>query len=331
MRQFKNIYIFILFLLFSISCNPYSLPEEKTVDVEKLAYSHYLKSMELVESGEYEDALDEVNQAISLNSRFAQFYQLRGDIYRHQYEYNAALISYESAVAMRSKFVDVYKSMGEIYLKLQRYEDALKSFRKVRANDPLDVDNNLDIAECYMEMNELEVAYNDLADYRRMQMMAGQELNPRYYELLGITYFRFKRYKDAIKQLEMFRQYQRQNINMLFLLGKSYYQAGDFEKGLDCFNELIRIDDSVGMWYLYRGIYFYQNNNYVDAISQLKLANDLDPAIREVHLFLGRSYEAVGETEKALDELSIYRQGMPNTVGSEEDDLMEIFPEKNPN
>lgn len=331
MIHYKKIYILVPFLLFSFYCNPYSLPEEKTVEVEKMAFSHYLKSNEFYEAGEYDDALSEINQAIKLNNRFAQFYQLQGDIYRQQYNYSLALNSYEYAVAMRSKFVEVYKSMGDLYLKLQRYDDALKSFRKVRANDPADVDNNLDIAECYMEMNELEVAYNDLADYRRMQMMAGRELNPRYYELLGTTYFRFKRYDDAVKQLEMFRKHQPRDIDMLFLLGKSYYQTGNFEKGLDCFNELIRIDDTVGTWYLYRGIYFYQNENYDDAVSQLKHAYDLDPEIKEVHLFLGRSYEALGDTENALREFSIYRQGMPSTVGSEDDDLMKMFPNKDPN
>jgi tetratricopeptide (TPR) repeat protein len=111
-------------------------------------------------------------------------------------------------------------------------------------------------------------------------------------------------------------------------LGKSYYQTDDFERGLDCFNELINIDDKVGMWYLYRGIYFYQKGNFDDAISQLVYAQSLDETIQEVHLFLGRSYEAQGETEKALKEFSIYREGMRSDIDAGENEMKILQPDK---
>jgi tetratricopeptide (TPR) repeat protein len=318
MKNYFTIRLSLIFVLLNIYCNPYSLPEDKSVDISETAYAHYLQSAELYNSGDYVEALEEINKAISYNNKFAQFYQLRGDIYKAQFNYSAALDSYEESIKYRSNFSYVYRNMGEIYFILKRYEEALKVFRKVRANEPTDLYIYLQIAECYMELNELEVAYNDLADYRRLKMAANETLDAEYYKLLGTTYFRFKRYDDAAVQLEKFVSDQSEDVNGLFLLGKSYYQIRNFEAGLDCFNQLIKIDDTVGQWYLYRGIYFYQKRDFEDAESQLLYALDLDSKIIEAHLFLGKIYEAQGKNQLALDHLRRYRENMQNGIGSME-------------
>jgi tetratricopeptide (TPR) repeat protein len=318
MKNFFTIWSIFVFIVYHFQCNPYSLPEDKNIDADKTAYAHYLQSAELYNSGDYDQALEEINTAISYNNNFAQFYQLRGDIYKAQFKYPAALQSYEESVKYRSNFSYVYRNMGEIYFILGQYEEALKVFRKVRANEPTDLYIYLQIAECYMELNELEIAYNDLSDYRRLKLVSDEPLDPEYYKLLGTTYFRFKRYADAVTQLEKYRSYEAKDVNSLFLLGKAYYQIKNFEAGLNCFNQLIKIDESVGQWYLYRGIYFYQKNDFEDAESQLLYALNLDSTIVEAHLFLGKIYEMQGKNDQALDHLRLYRENMRDIMGSME-------------
>jgi len=308
----------LLFLILNFYCNPYSLPEDKSIDINETAYAHYQKGVEYYNSGEFDEALAAVNEAISHKSTFAQFYQLRGDIYSAQNKFQSALESYEEAIKYRSNFTVVYQSKGEIYLKMKQYDDALKAFKKVRANNPLELFTNLYIAQCYMELNELEVAYNDLADYRRLKLVSGEELDSEYYRLLGITYFRFKRYKDAIIELEVYQKFEPEDTEILFILGKSYYQTREFEKGLSYFNRLIKIDDTNGKWYLFRGIYFYQKNDFSDAESQLNYALELDNTLYDAHLFLGKIYEQQGKVELALKHLHIYRNSMRELIDSNE-------------
>ena len=318
--QQRSYYIFFglaLTFLF-ICCNPYSLPEDKSVDISETAYAHYLQASELYNSGDYQQALTEIDSAIRYNNKFAQFYQLRGDIYKAQFNYPQALSSYEESIKYRSNFSYVYRNMGEIYFILKKYDDALRVFRKVRANEPSDLYIYLEIAECYMELNELEVAYNDLADYRRLKIVSNEPLDAEYYRLLGKTYFRFKRYDDAIVPLKEYISIETQDEEALFLLGKSYYQVRNFENGVNCFNKLIKIDDTIGEWYMYRGIYFYQKKDLEDAESQLLYALELDNQLIEAHLFLGKIYEVQGKSELALEHLRYYRENMQSASRSME-------------
>ena len=301
-----------------VSCNPYSLPEDKSVNLNELAYAHYTQAMESYKAGEYDNALQEIQMAIENNSRFALFYQLQGDIYAAKYNYNAALASYNNSIKYRSNFPEVHRKMGQINLNMGNYEEALKAFRKVRANNPADLSIFLDIAQCYMEMGELEIAYNELADYRRLKLVSQEELNPNYHRLLGITFYRFKRYKDAIKELSAYHKADDKDEYVIALLGKSYYQTSDFENGLQYFNLLIKRDEKSGEWYMYRGIYFYQKADFEDAESQLLYALDLDGSLAEAHYFLGKIYEKQGKLKLALEHLHKYRSHMQSTINTQE-------------
>jgi tetratricopeptide (TPR) repeat protein len=308
------IHLILIIMGFICSCNPYSLPEDKSKDISEIAYAHYMQAQEYYDNEDYENALMEIQQAIDNNNRFALFYQLQGDIYAALYNNTNALAAYKNSIKYRSNFPEVHRKIGQIHLKMGAYEDALKAFRKVRANDPSDFSIYLLIAECYIEMGELEIAYNELADYRRQNLVKQQPLEPDYHRLLGITFFRLKRYEDAIRELSEYNKTDSRDPYILELLGKSYYQARDFESGLNCFNLLIKIDETAGEWYMYRGIYFYQKADYQDAESQLLYALELDNTLAEAHLFLGKIYESQGKVKSALDHLKKYRSIMRESV-----------------
>jgi len=318
MKNIFRIWILLVFAGIYCSCNPYSLPEDKSIDVHETAYAHYMQAVEYYDSGEYDEALQKIEQAIEDNSRFALFYQLQGDIYTAKNEYSAALTAYNNSIRFRSNFPQVHSKIGQINLKMGLYEDALKAFRKVRANDPSDLSVYLQIAQCYMEIGELEIAYNELADYRRLKLLSQEKLDPEYHRLLGITFFRFKRYKDAIKELNEYHKSYDRDVYILELLGKSYYQVSDFENGLNYFNRLVKLDEKSGQWYMYRGIYYYQKADFEDAESQLIYALQLDNTLADAHLFLGKIYESQGKVNQALKHLRKYRSSMRKTIDPEE-------------
>jgi len=315
----RNYIIHLLLISMGLicSCNPYSLPEDKSKDISQIAYSHYMQAKEYYDNEDYDKALMEIQQAIDNNNRFALFYQLQGDIYTAKYNYSNALIAYKNSIKYRSNFPEVHQKIGQIHLKMGAYEDALKAFRKVRVNDPSDFSIYLSIAQCYMEMGELEIAYNELADYRRQKLMIQEPLDPEYHRLLGITFFRLKRYNDAIGELSEYQKTDNRDPYILELQGKSHYQVNDFENGLNYFNLLIKQNKTAGQWYMYRGIYFYQKADYQDAESQLLYALELDNTLAEAHLFLGKIFEIQGKVKLALDHLKKYRSSMRKSIDSD--------------
>ncbi len=259
-----------------------------------------------------------IERALRLNSGVAYFHELDGDIYRRQGRFNDALKSYERATTLRSNFPEVYRSQAEIYITLGAHEEAIKYYKKIMANDPVQLTVYINIAEEYMELREYEVALNSLNDYRRQKLAFDEQPEPSYFKTRGLVYFRQRLYEEAIPDLKQFNLLEPDNLEGLALLGSCYYALKKYEAGLAYFNRLIRLDEKNGNWYLYRGIYFYKNDNFNDADGQFRFALSLDPSLYTAHYYLGKIYEERGELESALEELQLYRQHMPATVGEED-------------
>ena len=107
-------------------------------------------------------------------------------------------------------------------------------------------------------------------------------------------------------------------VKSLQLYGLNYYAMHEYEKGVSYFNKLLNIQPDNGLWYLYRGIYFFQKNDYNDARSQFKYALKLDPNLFEVHYYQGKMLVEENSTAEALNEFQIYRQQMQDDAKLDE-------------
>jgi len=255
-----------------------------------------------------------------MNAGVAYFHELDGDIYRGQGRFKEALQSYERATTLRSNFPEVYNNQAEIFIALGDHHEAIKYYKKMLANDPMQLHAYLNIAEQYVELREYAVALNSLADYQRQKIAFNEQPEPLYYKIRGLIFIRQKRYDEAVSDLKNLNKLQPDDLDGLALLGFCYYAIDKFEFGLEYFNRLIRLDNKNGKWYLYRGIYFFKKNDLNDAEGQFRFALDLDPSLYTAHYYLGKIYKERGELDSALEELRLYRQYMPATVGEETGD-----------
>ena len=99
-KLFAIIAIFILCLKWS--CAPYSIPEKKTYSEKDDPYIYYAESLEAYNQNDYHLAMEKIDYALKLNDNLAQFYQLKGDIYKAQNDYNNAIEAYKAAIKIRS-------------------------------------------------------------------------------------------------------------------------------------------------------------------------------------------------------------------------------------
>jgi tetratricopeptide (TPR) repeat protein len=303
-------------LIFSFQCNPYSLPENQHSPGET-AYTVYQEALGKYNAGNFDEAQVLIKKALGMNPGVAYFHELDGDIYRSQNQVGEALKSYDRATALRSNFPEVYERQAEIYIALNKRDDAIRAYKKILANDPTQTVVFLYIAKQYMDLKEYDVALNSLADYNRQKQTYNEKLEPLYFKLRGLIFFRQKMYKEAIQSLTQFNALEPENSECLALLGFCYYGIAEFDRGLEYFNKLIRMDEKNGNWYVYRGIYFFKKKDLNDAEEQFRLALDLNSELYIAHYYLGKIYEERGELETALEELRLYRQHMPATVGED--------------
>jgi tetratricopeptide (TPR) repeat protein len=297
----------LLLLLIFVCCNPYSLPEKRTAASET-ALAFYQESLAAYSDGLFDQAHERINAAIELNPNFAQFYQLKGDILRALKEYNAAIESYNMAITLRSNLPEVYQSIGEIHYIELRFDEAVKAFKKILATDENRIDVYLEIASCYIAMREYQLALNNVKDYVRLAESINVPPDQRHLLLRGKIFFLIEKYEKAIESLIRYEENRKTDKEAMNLLGECYYVQKKYETGLSYFNRLIKLEPHEGLWYLKRGIYFLQKQDYKDAQSQFLRALELNEELSDSYYYLAKVYEGMGNAEQALDHYYLFQK-----------------------
>jgi tetratricopeptide (TPR) repeat protein len=295
--------LFLLFLWNISGCSPYSLPEKKTYSEKDDPYIYYAESIEAYEVHDYQLALENIDLALLLNDNLAQFFQLKGDIHRALSENDAAIQAYESAIKRRSNYIEVHESLADLYEKLKQYDEAIRYYKRAVGLEPERLDILLKIVNCYIQWNEMEVANHYLDSYEKNAAGQKKSLSDRYHVLRGEVLFLMNKYELSLDFLSNVSQ---PDSLTLYLYGKNYYALNDYSKGVSYFNKLLNEDKNNGSWYFYRGIYFYNQKNFIDAKGQFEYTLDLDNTLYEAHYYLGKIYVEEGDQSSALKEFEIY-------------------------
>ena len=294
-----------LFILLFIHCSPYSRPKSVPVAKEK-AFDSYLLGLEAYKKGNYSDALNHVKKAIAINNHFAQFYDLEGNIYLSIGDKENALTAFYTAISYRSNFTTVLAQIGDIYFSQGKFTKAVQFFNKALSSDNSAYSIYLNLADSYLQMGDDAQALFSLKEYQRFLVQHDKKPEKRYHIIAGEIYFRLERFNDSIKELKQADSTKK----VLRLLGRNYYALKDYNTGLTYFNILMNRDQSEGLWYFYRAIYFYHKNNDDDALSQFQQALRLDPTLYDAHYFIGKIYERNKEYHSAWESFRLFRESM---------------------
>jgi tetratricopeptide (TPR) repeat protein len=315
MSKYKNSYLWfcIIFcstillytLLISPGCAPYSLPDKKTYSEKEDPYIYYAQSLESYEAKNYQFALENIDIALKLNSNLAQFYLLKGDILRSLSENDKAIETYKIAINKRSNFIEAHLSLADLYERLKQYDEAIRYYKRATGLEPERIEILLLIVDCYIQWNEMSVADHFLNNYEKSANELKKQISDRYYVLRGEVLFLTNKYEQSLEYLNSVSQ---QDSLTLYLYGKNYYALEDFNKGVTYFNMLLNKDKNNGSWYFYRGIYFFEQRDYVDAKGQFQYALELDSTLYEPHYYLGKIFLDESDNSAALKEFELYLQ-----------------------
>jgi tetratricopeptide (TPR) repeat protein len=290
-------------LCVATGCAPYSLPEKKTYSEEDDPYIYYAQSLEAYDLSDYQSALENINSALKLNNNLAKFYQLKGDIHKALLENDSAIEAYKTAIQKRSNFVEVHMSLADLYENLKNYEEAIRSYKRASGLEPERIEILLNIVNCYIQWNEMAVADHYLNTYEKIASELNKTKTDRYYILKGEVLYLMNDYE---KSLEILNNVSEPDSLTLYLYGKNYYALEQFDKGVSYFNTLLNDDKDNGAWYYYRGIYFYEQKDYIDAKGQFLYAMELDSTLYESYYYLGKIFLAESDQKAALKEFENY-------------------------
>lgn len=146
----------------------------------------------------YSQALEAYDEAIRLNSQFAEAYNNRGIVKYELKQYMAAIEDYSMAIRLKANFDNAFNNRGNAYAALGQFKDAaqdLQAALTISGNNAI-IHNNL--GSVYYSMKNYDAA---LSEYSQ-----AIQLNPKfaeaYYNRAAIRYGQGK-YFEALSDIKM--------------------------------------------------------------------------------------------------------------------------------
>lgn len=328
--KIKNNWVLCLFfaLLFT-HCSESRLSQRKRHFLHKGNLSYKEKM--------YQDAIRYYNEAIEVDSTFAQAYNNLGIVYLKTGKLDKALIAYNHSIKYAPGIKNTYYNrsnilyeMGEFekslddlnriqnnysdqeaihflkglsFFNLRQYDSADYSFKNALDLDVTNIENYLNLASTKYYKNEFEAA-KELV----LQCLKLDNTSADAYNILGMAYSKqgddekaFEAYNEGLK-------YESNNAYILNNRGFLYLLQDDLKKALLDINESISINHTNPWAYRNKGVYFYKTGEYKNALRLLRQSIQMDEWIELSHYYIGKIHLDAGDISKACSAFHISAQ-----------------------
>ncbi|MCX7994656.1 MAG: tetratricopeptide repeat protein [candidate division WOR-3 bacterium] len=217
------------------------------------------------QNGRYEEALYDLNKAISLNPNLAETYNNRGYLFLTLMNYDRAIADFTQAIKLNKNKPEFYNNRGYAFFLTGDIEKALQDLEQACMLNRDYADAYLNRARCYLSLNRLDNALSDLS--------RAIKLNPFLidaYNLRATVYTKLKKYQLAIADL----------------------------------STAIRINPNLAELYNSRGILYCYENKYKLAIADFDRAIELNPRDAKAYNNRGNAYASIGLLDKAIADFT---------------------------
>jgi tetratricopeptide (TPR) repeat protein/predicted small secreted protein len=252
--------------------------------------------------GDYDMAIEDFTEALTLNPNLGSAYMLRG---------RARRASVTNVTDIGENFSYILSSTGGQITEAQNrvYEQAIADFTEAIRLDP-------DNAVAYRERGVVYALRGD-TDKAIADLNQAIGLNPQYafaYYNRGQQYADKKNYDRAIAD---YNQVIRLDPNFVIAYnnrGDVYRNKGDYDRAIADFNQAIRLDPNFVIAYNNRGLAYYNKRDYDRAIADYNQAIQLDPHYINSYINRGAAYYMKGDYTRARADYTRALQIDPNNT-----------------
>lgn len=157
----------IFILLFFAIHNTYAISQEE--DLLRQGIIYYNKGMP-------EDALEQFNQAVKINTGFGEGFYWRGLVFYKAGDCDQAIYNYDKAIQYYFKTADVYYNRALAYVKKGKYEQALLDYNTALELKPDFAYAYESRADLYFSKKEYAKAWTDVEKAQAL----GYKVNPGF-------------------------------------------------------------------------------------------------------------------------------------------------------
>ncbi len=230
-----------------------------------------------------------------------------GVLYSRTDRPDQAIAVYERALRVSPKDKAILLNLGLVYLKQEAHRKALPLFATVVELDPRNAQARQLSAVCRIYTGEVPQAIRDLELLR--------EANPRDEQilfLLGFAYLKSRNPETAKtifeKMLDVAGPARAQ-----FLLGKACYEAAVFDRAEESFLDVIKLEPAFPGVRLELGKTYISERRAADALRELGLALKQNPDDEEANYYLGSLLVQENRNEEGIRYLEAARKLRPGS------------------
>lgn len=210
------------------------------MDCNQYSEAFYNKGISCFQNQEFEEAVENFNRAIQIDSLNYHYYYNIGLAYIKLEDYRAAVESFNSAISINPKDADSFQNLGIAHLSLKQYYEAVQAYQKAMEINPDDYEsyNNLGIANLYIGRNE-EACLN---------FTKASELNPDDASVianLAYSYMNAGSLEDTEKAKELYLKAISLNYRdeeAYFNLGNIYLKQNKIKEAEEFFKKALEIN-----------------------------------------------------------------------------------------
>ncbi len=113
----------------------------------------FLKGIKYSEDFDYQEAIDEFENAVKMNPNYVKAYNCIGNAYQALRNSQEAIVYYKKAIQIAPDYIKAYNNLGGEYFSLKRYQEALDCAEKALQINPNDAQNycNLGLAYSFLK------------------------------------------------------------------------------------------------------------------------------------------------------------------------------------
>lgn len=290
---------------------------------------HYKAAQKFAKDQLFDEALNELNEAIKYDGSYTQAFVMRGNIYEQKKNWEQSVKDYEIAAKLDPNSVGNLLNAGKLNYIVKDYPDAkkylseaaflnsknfevlqYKSFTHIKLGEfydaVLSIDEALNINQTYLCYYSKAVANDSLQNYSEAitNYTKTIEMNAQYakaYFALSLAYLNNKDIENALKIANSSVQKFNAEGRAYEVRSIVHHANGDFANAINDLSKLeTMIDDNTKVLYT-RGRYYFEYEQYLNARSDFEQLLSKSNEYNDAAYWNGRASEELMAIESATN------------------------------
>jgi tetratricopeptide (TPR) repeat protein len=285
--------------------------------------------------------LDTLNRQISSDSLNPEHYYLRSQYFLAEKDINKALSDINKAIQLNQKKADYFVTLSDIYMEMGRMPSCMEALKKAEELEPLNKNALLKLAEAYLVLKD----YQNVFAYTKRTLDL-DKLNPKAYFLRGFAYTELgdtalairnfqaatdqdQNYYDAYLELGALYSAQKNPLaagyletatriapgrgEAYYLLGLAYQEQENIPRAIETYEKLLKVSpDFKEADYNLGYVNLVYLKDFEAAVTYFSKAISIDPKYTDAYFNRGYSYELMGDYTKAKKDYEKALELFPN-------------------